>query len=150
MNPTLRNVLAIVVGVAVTLAVNMLIIGISGKVLPLPEGVNPNDIESIKANIDKYTTAHMVGPFLAHALGSMVGAAAACLLAVSNHKIIAIIIGAVHFLGGFAMVQMLDFKPLLFSILDLGLAYFPSALLGYWIIKRFRNQTSDKVVESYM
>lgn len=70
MNPILRNILAVIVGIIGGALVNMAIIMISGAVIPPPDGVDTNDLESIKANIHLYQPIHFIFPFLAHALGS--------------------------------------------------------------------------------
>lgn len=131
MNPILRNILAVIAGAVVAMLVNGLIVSLGGKLLPIPEGIDPNDIESIKANIDRYTPIHFIAPFLAHALGTLAGAIVTCLMAVSRHKLLALIVAGFHFAGGITMAVMLDFEPLSFSILDLVFAYFPMGLLAW-------------------
>jgi len=56
-------------------------------------------------------------------------------LGVSNHLILALVIGVLFLIGGFMMCNMLNWKPLNFSILDLSLAYIPMAWLGYKIAR---------------
>jgi hypothetical protein len=131
MNPIIRNILAVIVGSFVAMFVNGSIISLGGEMLPVPEGIDPNDIESIKANIDRYTPVHFIAPFLAHAIGSLVGAIIACLIGVSRHRLLALIVVGFHFLGGLAMVVMLDFKPISFTVIDLVFAYFPMGLLAW-------------------
>jgi hypothetical protein len=129
MNPTLRNVLAVIVGIIVCMIVNGLLISVSAMVIPPPEGVDPNDMESIKANAHKFLPRHFLFPFLAHALGSLVGALVAVLLSASRSMSLAIIVGAVHLLGGIAAAFMIP-APTWFVVADLGLAYLPMAWIG--------------------
>lgn len=63
MNPILKNVLAVIAGVVVGSAVNMAIIMISGSVIPLPEGVDASNAESLKSNIHLFETKHYIMPF---------------------------------------------------------------------------------------
>ena len=48
---SLKNILAVIAGIIIGGAVNMGLIMISGSLIPPPEGVNPADMESLKANI---------------------------------------------------------------------------------------------------
>ncbi|MEZ4979368.1 MAG: hypothetical protein R2772_08720 [Chitinophagales bacterium] len=95
-----------------------------------PEGVNPADMESLKANMHLFQPKHFLMPFLAHALGTLAGAFVAALLAASNKLRLAMVIGIFFLAGGIANIMMLP-SPLWFSILDLGLAYLPMAYLAY-------------------
>ena len=112
----------------------MAIINNGGLIIPPPEGVNPADLESIKENIHLYTPLHFMVPFLAHAMGTLVGAIIASLISANNQKIIALGIGGFFFLGGAMMVYMLP-SPMWFNLMDLGGAYIPMGYLG-WKITR--------------
>ena len=129
MNPILRNVLAVVAGFILGSVVNMGLISISGSIIPPPEGVDPNDIESIKASIDLYKPIHFLFPFLAHALGTLAGAYLAARLGASRKQILALIIGIFFLLGGVTMANMLP-GPAWFTVVDLFIAYLPMAWLG--------------------
>ncbi|MEX1132482.1 MAG: hypothetical protein WEC15_04585 [Flavobacteriales bacterium] len=129
MNPTLRNVLAVLTGIIVCMMVNGVLIAVSASVIPPPEGVDPNDMESIKANADKFLPEHFLFPFLAHALGSLVGAFVAVLLSASRAMSLAVIVGGVHLLGGIAAAFMIP-APTWFVVADLALAYLPMAWIG--------------------
>lgn len=129
MNPILRNILAVVAGLVIGGFVNMGVINLSSSIVPLPEGVDPNDMESIKANIHRYSAMHFIMPFLAHALGTLTGAYTTARLAATNNARLALIIGAVFLIGGIMMVVAVG-GPLWFNILDIIVAYFPMAWLG--------------------
>ncbi len=129
MSPTLRNVLAVVAGVVVGGAVNMALISVSGSVIPLPEGVDPADLESLKANIDRFEPRHFLMPFLAHALGTLVGAFLAARLAASRRTALALGIGVFFLFGGVANAFLLP-APVWFLAADLLLAYLPMAWIG--------------------
>jgi|JI10StandDraft_1071094.scaffolds.fasta_scaffold26397_8 putative effector of murein hydrolase len=130
----LRNIVAIVLGIVVGSVVNMTIVSTVSPLFPLPEGTDPSNLESIKANFHKFTVGNFVAPFLAHALGTLVGAFLAAAIAKSYKLPIALSIGFVFLLGGIAMVVMLG-GPLWFAVIDLGLAYIPMGWLGYAIVK---------------
>ena len=130
MAPLLRNILAVVAGVLVGGAVNMALISISGSVIPLPEGVDPSDAESLKANIHRFEPRHFLMPFLAHALGTLAGAWLAARLAASRVLGLALGIGFFYLLGGVAAAFMIP-APGWFLALDLVVAYLPMAWLGW-------------------
>lgn len=131
MNPILRNILALLVGLVVGGIVNMGLIMIGGSIMPPPAGVDVNDVASINAHIQEYSTAQIMVPFLAHAIGTLVGAWLAVKLAASRHMLLATIIGALFLLGGFMAVRMIPNAPIWFDALDLGIAYLPMAWLGW-------------------
>lgn len=127
-----RNVLAVVVGFVLGSAVNMGLVTISSSVIPLPEGVDPTDMESLKANIASFPLKNFIMPFLAHALGTLVGAFVAAKLAVSHKKRFAMGIGAFFMLGGIFMAISLP-APLWFEAFDVIVAYLPMGWLG-WVL----------------
>lgn len=130
MNPILRNFLAIIAGIAVGAIVNSAIVSLCSGMVPPPEGVDPMDVESIKANIHLYQPKHFVIPFIAHALGTLFGAFIGARIAVSNQMRIAIGLGFFFLIGGIAMVMMVPGGPVWFTALDLLVAYLPMAYLG--------------------
>jgi len=129
MNPILRNVLAVVAGWFVGSFVNMGLILLSPVVIPPPAGVDPTNAESLAANIHLFEMRHFIMPFLAHALGTLVGAFIAAKIATTHKMKIALGIGLIFFLGGIVASRMIP-APTWFSIADLVLAYFPMAWLG--------------------
>lgn len=135
MNAILRNILAVLAGLVLGGALNMFIISISGDIVPLPEGVDPNDVESIKANMHRYGTMHFIMPFLAHALGTLLGAFVTAKIAFNRKRGLALLIGALFFLGGLSLVLALPSPPW-FNALDLVVAYLPMAWLGFILAKR--------------
>jgi len=131
MNPILKNVLASLAGLVVMMAVNLGLVILLGNMFPPPEGVDINDVDSINDNLNRYSTFQLLMPFIAHAGGTLAGALTACKIASSHKLLIAMILAAVHFSGGVMMLSMLSNSPTWFNVLDLGLAYFPMAWIGY-------------------
>lgn len=128
--PTLlRNILAFLVGVAVGGAVNMGLILLSPSLIPPPAGVDVSDAASIASSIHLFEPRHFVMPFLAHALGTLVGALTAFLLAATHKRAIALAIGVVFLAGGISASFMIP-APVWFIALDLIVAYIPMAWLG--------------------
>lgn len=129
MNSIFKNILAIIAGIFIGMIVNMGLIMISGQIIPIPEGVDNTTTEGLVAGMHLFEPKHFIMPFLAHALGTFVGAFVAAKLAASHQMKFAIAIGVFFLLGGIASVFMLP-SPTWFTVLDLGLAYIPMGLLA--------------------
>ena len=137
MSATIRNVLAFVAAVVVGMLVNGGLIAVSGQVIPPPEGVDVTQAESLAANIHRFEAKHFLFPFLAHALGTLVGAIAVTWLAASQQRTLALGVGALFLVGGIMAATMIP-APLWFIAADLLLAYLPMAWLGYWLASKLR------------
>ena len=129
MNPILRNVLAVIAGIAIGASVNMGIITISGSIIPPPDGADVATMEGLKATIHLFEPKHFLMPFLAHALGTLAGALITALIAVSHKLRLALAIGVIFLAGGIQMVMALP-SPLWFRITDIIGAYIPMAYFG--------------------
>jgi len=116
-------------GLVIGSAVNMGIIMMSDQFIPLPDGVIAGDMESLKSSIHLFKPIHFLFPFLAHALGTLVGAFLAALIA-ENHKMkFALGVGLFFLIGGIANIFIIG-GPIWFMALDLLGAYLPMAWLG--------------------
>lgn len=129
MNPVLKNILAVIAGIAVGSIVNMAIITVSGSLIPPPAGADVTTPEGLKASMHLFEPKHFIMPFLAHALGTLAGAIVAGLIAVNNKLKFGLSIGIVFLIGGIASVFMLP-SPTWFTALDLIVAYLPMGYLG--------------------
>ncbi|MEO0474259.1 MAG: hypothetical protein AAF206_31920 [Bacteroidota bacterium] len=130
MHPSLRMTLAVLAGLLVGNLVNGGLIALGPMIIPLPEEVDPQNMESLMANMHRFEAKHFIMPFLAHALGTLLGAFVAAKLVRRHRMRAAMIVGAFFFLAGIANVILLMAAPLWFKIADLLLAYFPFAYLG--------------------
>ena len=81
-----RNILAVILGVAFGMIVNGGLISISDSIIAFPEGYDPSSMETMKATFHLLSPKHMIMPFLAHALGTFAGALIAGLIAATNKK----------------------------------------------------------------
>jgi hypothetical protein len=129
MKTILRNVLAVIVGILVGSVVNLLIIQISSSIIPPPAGVDVTTEEGLKAGIHLFEPKHFIMPFLAHALGTLVGALLTVLIAANNKMRLALAISMVFFIGGAMMVYLVP-GPIWFAAADLVFAYIPMGLLA--------------------
>jgi hypothetical protein len=130
MNTTLKNVLAVFVGILIGGTVNMSIIMVGGSIVPPPAGVDVTNLESLKAAMPTMEPIQFLMPFLAHALGTLIGAIVASLIAPNQQNRVAIIVGVVFLVGGISNVLMLP-SPMWFNVIDLVFAYLPFSLLAY-------------------
>jgi len=133
----LRNILAVVFGLVAGGGVNMSLIVAGSSMIPPPAGVDVADAQSIAASMHLFEPKHFVFPFLAHALGTLVGATTAFLIAASNKSVLAYVIGVASLAGGIAASLMIP-APVWFIILDLLVAYIPMAWLGTLIGGRIK------------
>ena len=129
MSPTVRNILAVVAGVFVGSAVNMGLIQIGPALIPPPPGVDMSTPEGLKAAMPLLEARHFIFPFLAHALGTLVGAWLAAKIGGSRQMRLALGIGLLFLVGGIAAAFMIP-APGWFIALDLVAAYLPMAFLG--------------------
>ena len=128
MNPILKNILAVIAGWLGGSIVNMGLIKIGHMILPI-QGVDPNDMEALAEVMPTLEAHYFAFPFLAHALGTLVGAFIAYKIAVTHKMKFALGIGAFFLLGGIIMTQVLP-APTWFEITDVVLAYIPMAWIG--------------------
>lgn len=132
---SLRRFAGLATGLLVGGVVNMLLLGLVAGLVPPPEGVDPNDLESIRANIGSYAPIQFVAPFVAHAAGTLVGAFVATLVGGFRGMAAGLAVGAFFLVGGIMMVVMIPETPVWFAVADLGGAYLPMGWLG-WRIER--------------
>lgn len=131
----IRNILAVLLGLVIGSMVNMGIIMISGSIIPPPEGVDMTTTEGLQAGMHLLEPKHYIFPFLAHALGTFVGAFVAYMMAAQYKKSLAIGIGVFFLLGGVASVLMLP-SPIWYTVVDLLGAYIPFAYLAVWVAQK--------------
>ncbi len=129
MHPIIRNILAVIAGAILGGVVNMAIVNLSGSIIPPPEGTDTSTMEGLKEAMRFFEPKHFIMPFLAHAIGTFVGALIAALIAANNKMIFALLVGILFLIGGIVMVFMVP-SPTWFIILDLVVAYIPMAWLG--------------------
>ncbi len=129
MHPIIRNILAVLAGLVLGSLVNGGLIGLSGHIIPPPDGVDITTEAGLKAGIPLSEPKHFIFPFLAHALGTFTGALTTVLIAANRKMSLALLIGLLFFIGGAMMVYKLQ-APMWFNIADLVLAYFPMAFLA--------------------
>lgn len=125
-----RNIVSIIAGVSIGMAVNMGLIVYGSGIIPPPEGVAPMNADSISENLHLFEIQHFITPFLAHAIGTFVGAITTSWISASYHFRCSLIIGAFFLIGGIVASFMIP-APMWFIVLDLMVAYLPMGWLGW-------------------
>src|SRR5688500_16440776 len=106
MNPIVRNILAAIAGWVAGGIVNMGLITLGSSVYAI-EGIDPNDMEGLATVRPTLEAEYLIVPFLAHALGALVGAIIAGLIAATPRMKFALAVGVLFLLGGIAAGFML-------------------------------------------
>ena len=130
LNKIVRNVLAVITGIVLGSVVNMGIIMLQNSFIALPEGVDVTNTESLQSSMHLFEPKHFIFPFLAHAIGTLVGAYLSVRIAASHKMYFALGIGIFFLIGGISMVFMMP-APIWFIVVDLSLAYIPMSWLGW-------------------
>jgi len=143
MNKILRNTLAVIIGLIIGGSANMAIVMVSGAIIPPPEGADVTTMEGLKASMHLFEPKHFLMPFIAHALGTLVGAFLCFVIASTNKMNLALLIGFFFLIGGIINVIMLP-SPLWFNLTDLIGAYLPMAWFGAKIGEKLnKNKTVE-------
>ena len=119
----ITNILVLLGGCVFGSVVNMGLIIAGNQLIPMADGMNPMDATM-------WEIKYFVFPFLAHAIGTLVGAFIVARYAASYHMILSIFVGVFSLLGGISMVLIMP-APLWFILLDISLAYIPMGWYGW-------------------
>jgi hypothetical protein len=128
MHPIFKNISAVVLGWLVGSSLNMGLIQTGLYIFPI-SGIDPNDMDAFAEVMPTLGFEYFIFPFLAHALGTLVGAIMASMIAESKKMKFALYIGGLFLIGGIAVNYMLP-GPTWFAVADIVLAYIPMAWLG--------------------
>ena len=132
-----RTLLALVLGVLIGGVVNMGFVVAGPMIIAPPAGVDATSAEGLQASIHLFEARHFIFPFLAHAMGTLVGCVVAGFIAVRYQALLAWVVGVVFLAGGITASFMIP-APLWFIVLDITMAYLPMAWLGILIRRRLQ------------
>lgn len=126
----IRHVLAFILGGIAGSIANMALVHVSNIMYPLPEGIDPSNLDAIRAHVQAhgFPTGALLIVLAAHAGGSFVSGLVCGLIAMRPWYIAAIILGLLWTCGGVAMLFLLP-APIWFAVVDVIL-YVPAAILG--------------------
>ena len=141
MTTILQNGLAVILGVVFGSVANMALVLVGPLVVPPPAGVDMSTAEGVAAGVHLLTPAHFLFPFLAHAMGTLVGSAVAHCVAATRRVVFGYGIGVFFLTGGIAASFIIP-APAWFIGLDLLVAYLPMAWLGVRLARRLRPEAA--------
>lgn len=125
-----RSILAVILGFVIGNIANMIVIYAGHAIMPPPAGFDGTSMGGVASTIHLLAPVDYIVPFLAHALGPLIGVLCAMFIAASSRKTIAIILGVLFLAGGIAANVMIP-APMWYRIVDLVFAYVPMAFLGW-------------------
>jgi len=128
MNPILKNVLAVVAGLLGGGMINGGLVELGHKIFPIA-GLDTNSLDSYAEFYPTLEPKYFIFPFLAHALGTLLGAFITAKMAANNKMKLAMVIGFFFLAGGFYAHYLIP-GPTWFSAVDILLAYLPMAWIG--------------------
>lgn len=133
MKSVLRNIFAIIVGFIIGSIVNYHLFHYGFTVFPIDADIN--DMEALAKVFPTLSLKYYIFPFLAHALGTLIGASLAALIAASNKMKLAMGVGLAFLIVGIIAAIIIP-TPLWYKILDISLGYIPMAWIGGKLITR--------------
>ena len=127
----MKSILLSILGLLLGALTNGILVQIGSSLVEAPLGLDLSTEEGLAKAMPLMDYKHFIFPFLAHALGTLVGAYFVSKMRVNRTLINAMAIGFAFLAGGVMMVIILPATPLWFILLDLIFAYLPMAYLGY-------------------
>lgn len=121
-----RKILAVVVGVVVGAAVVWAVQLVGHRLVPLPPGMDPTDMESVRAHMAEIPAAAFGFVLLGYVLGALVGGYTAA--RIGRAKGPALVVGAILLVFGLMNVVLIP-HPLWFTVATV-VVFLPAAWLG--------------------
>jgi hypothetical protein len=129
MNSRIKNILIFVGALIIGMVMNFSVLEIMKFFIPDPKGFDLNTMEGLIKAMPFMTTKNFIGPFLAHAVGTLVGAVIVKRFAFENASRYSFGIGFFNLLAGISMIFSIP-TPFWFEAIDLIFAYLPMAWLA--------------------
>lgn len=130
----IRNILAVLAGLTVGVALIMLVQTIGHSIYPATGTVDMNDEEAMRAFVAALPAGALWFVIASYFFGSMGGAAVAAAISRNSKMRLALLIGFVLLLSGLANLVMIP-HPFWFSLVTV-LVFIPAAWLGGWLVSR--------------
>lgn len=130
----MRKFISILAGLFAGSLVVFIVEKIGHTVYPLPEGIDPNNIEAFKEYAQTMPVGAMLFVILAWALGAFAAGIVTTLVGKESTKMFSLITGGILMLFGLINLIMIP-HPVWFAILGMAV-YLPFAYLGHKLIAR--------------
>ena len=130
-----RNIISVIIGIATAGIVVYFIQNVSIALSPLPEDLDPRDMNAMKEHLATLPPLAFVLLLLAHFFGALGGAAVGSKIASSHQFKLSMIIGTFMLIMGIINLFTIP-HPLWFMVVDM-FTYLPGAFIGYKIYQRF-------------
>ena len=130
-----RNIISVIIGIATAGIVVYFIQSVSIALFPLPEDLDPRDMNAMKEHVATLPPLAFVLVLLAHFFGALGGAAVGSKIASSHQFKLSMIIGTFMLIMGIINLFTIP-HPLWFMVVDM-FTYLPGAFIGYKIYQRF-------------
>ena len=127
----MKSILYSVLGLVLGALTNGFIVQLGSYFIQAPADFDLTTEKGLAKAMPLMGVEHFIFPFLAHSIGTLVGAYFVSKMKVNRPLLTAMAIGFAFLAGGVMMVIMLPQTPLWFILLDLILAYLPMAYFGY-------------------
>jgi hypothetical protein len=131
----MKSVFLFIVSFVLGAAFNSLILTLGMEIIPPPSGYDMNNAEDLAKAMSVMETKHYLFPFLSHSLGTLIGVVFYTYFSKAQKLFFPLLMAGFYFAGGLYMVLILP-SPLWFDFIDLILAYFPMAILGFKLSRR--------------
>jgi len=131
----MKKLLFLLIALILGATFNSIILNVGMKIIPPPQGFDMNNPSELAKAMKVMEVRHFVFPFLAHALGTLLGVVFFTYFSKSNKLFFPMLIAGMFFAGGLYMVLILP-SPIWFNVLDLVLAYFPMSVFGFKLAKQ--------------
>jgi hypothetical protein len=132
----MKSILLSVAGLLLGAITNGIIVQVGSQIVKAPKGLDLSTEQGLAKAMPLMGAEHFVFPFLAHAIGTLVGAYFVSRMKVNRALLNAMAIGFAFLAGGVMMVLTLPGTPWWFVATDLVLAYLPMAYMGYKLGQR--------------
>lgn len=127
MKSILRNILAVLIGFIIGNIVNYQLFHYGFEVFPI--NADLNDMEALAKVFPTLSLKYYIFPFLAHALGTFIGAFLVALLAASHKMKLAMGVGFAFLIIGIIAAIIIP-TPMWYKLVDISLGYIPMAWLA--------------------
>lgn len=104
----MRDVVAVIVGLLVGMATNMLFVLVNIKIYPMPEGVSMNDTEGLAEYIGTLPLPAFLIVLVAHLSQAFVGGGVAAKISLRRPMAVAMIVGSISLVAGVVNMSKLS------------------------------------------